>query len=150
MAEFPVGLEFPYRTRYSLASCVGLGEGAWHRFASLRGSEGKVAQTAIDLDEDQARLLRDFSATQGRSVGDVVCEAVSEYLARRGAMEPRAIAPRRRIPDDEWRSGFEAALQRLRAGVDPNWSPEEIEADITAAREEVRRERAARRHRSGG
>jgi hypothetical protein len=109
-----------------------------------------VAQTAIDLDEDQSRLLRDFSATQGRSVGDVVREAVSEYLARRGAMEPRAIAPRRRFPDDEWRSGFEAALQRLRAGVDPNWSPEEIEADITAAREEVRRERAARRHRSGG
>ncbi len=109
-----------------------------------------MAQTSVDLDEEQFRLLHDLSIAEGRPAADVVREALNEYLARRRpAVERRAIGPRREIPDDEWRSGFEEVLQRIRAGVDPSWTPEEIEADITAAREEVRQERAARRQTAG-
>ena len=111
---------------------------------------GTMAQMSVDLDEQQTRLLHDLSAAEGRSIADVVREAVSEYLARRGAPELRAIGPRRQIPYDEWRSGFEAALRRIRAGVPAHMTPEEIEAEITAASEEVRRERLARSRSSGG
>ncbi len=101
-----------------------------------------MAQTSVDLDEEQSRLLRDLSIAEGRSIADVVREALNEYLARRKApLERRAIGPRRQIPDDEWRSGFEAALRRIRAGIPPDMTPEEIEAEITAASEEVSQER---------
>lgn len=105
----------------------------------------------VDLDDEQDRLLRSLAVEEGRPAGEIVREAVSEYLARRGAdSAPRVIEPPHRIPREEWEARFDAVLQRMRAGVDPTWTPEEIEADITAAREEVRQERAARRRASGG
>lgn len=110
-----------------------------------------MARTSVELDEEQARKLHHLSFEEGRSVRDMVHEAVHEYLARRGTPpEPRVIGPRRQIPEDEWRSGFEAALRRIRAGVPPDMSPEEIEAEITAASEEVRRERLARGQAANG
>ena len=105
-----------------------------------------MKQTSVYLDEEQDRLLRHLAAEDGRALADLVREALSEYLARRrlsGA--PRAVGPRRQMPDEEWRSGFTQALQRIRASVSPDLTPEEIEAEITAARAEVREERTARR-----
>lgn len=108
-----------------------------------------MKRTTIELDDEQARRLRDFSAGEGRALADIVREALSEYLARREApTTSRAIEPRRQIPEHEWQARWDAVLQRMRAGVDPTWTPEGIEADITAAREEVRQERAARRRAS--
>lgn len=105
-----------------------------------------MSRTTIELDDEQAQRLRDFSAEAGRAPSDIVREALGEYLARRGAApEARVAGPRRRLPDAEWDARFGAALERLRAGVDPTWTPEEIEADITAASEEARQERIARR-----
>ncbi len=56
--------------------------------------------------------------------------------------------PRRPIPEAEWQSRFDVMLQRLRAAAHPDISAAEvgeIEVEITAAREELRRGRAARR-----
>jgi hypothetical protein len=115
----------------------------------LPDQEGRVTQTSVELDEEQARLLQSLSIEEGRSIGDMVRQAISEYLARRQVSpEPRVIGPRREIPYDEWRSGFEAALRRIRAGVPKDMTPQEIEDMITEASEEARQERIARRQSS--
>ena len=107
--------------------------------------------TTISLDEQQARALLDLSAAQGRPLTEVVREALDEYLARQGEHAlPRVTGPRRHLPDAEWHARFELALSKFRAGIAKDWTPEEIETDITAAREEVRQERAARRLAAGG
>ena len=99
-----------------------------------------MKRTNIYLDEEQDRLLRHLSIEEGRSFTDLVREALNEYLARRGMQAlSRVIGPRRSIPQKEWRSHLDAAVQRIRASVPADMSPEEIEAEITAAREEVRR-----------
>ena len=105
-----------------------------------------MRRTTVYLDEEQVRLLRHLATEEGRSFAEIVREALDGYLARRRTRStPRVIGPRRLIPKEEWRSSFEAAVQRIRAGVATNVSPEEIEAEITAAAEEVRQERATRR-----
>jgi predicted nucleic acid-binding protein len=108
-----------------------------------------VKRTTVCLHEEQANALRELAALEGRSYADLVREAVGEYLLRR-AVEAgaRVIEPRRRLSDEEWRSGWDAALQRIRASVDSSATPEEIEAAITAASEEIRQERLARRRAS--
>lgn len=113
--------------------------------------EALVKRTNIYLDEEQARLLRHLAVEEGRSFTDLVREALNAYLAQRGlASTSRVFGPRRSIPPDEWQARFDDVLRRIRAGVPAELTPDEIEAEITAAREEVRRERAARRETVGG
>jgi excisionase family DNA binding protein len=50
------------------------------------------------------------------------------------------------MPEDAWQQRLDQTIERVRSRVPPEISPEEIEADITAADEEDRRERSARRH----
>jgi hypothetical protein len=113
--------------------------------------EAGVKATSISLDEEQARALRELSAEEGRSLTDVVREALDEYLARRrGHSLPRAIGPPQDVPEEEWRARFDAALEKIRSHVPPDMESAEIEAEITAASAEVRRERAAGRRDAGG
>lgn len=110
-----------------------------------------MKRTQIYLDQEQDRRLRDLAAQAGRPLTDLVRQALNEYLARWDPdYAPRVSDPPRLIPEDEWRSDFEAAVARMRAGVDPTWTAEEIEADIVAAVAEVRRERLARRRAVSG
>lgn len=105
-----------------------------------------MKRASIRVDEEQARLLRHLAEAEGRSIADVVREALANYLLRRTETRAtRIVEPRRLAPNDEWRAAFAAAVERLRAGVAADASPESIEAEIGAARGEVRRERAARR-----
>jgi hypothetical protein len=108
-----------------------------------------MKRTTIELAEAQAAMLHVLALKDRRTLADLVYEALAEYLVRRG-MDPaeRVIEPRREIPDEEWRSSFQAVVERIRARVPKDWSPEEIEAEITAAWEEVRQERAERRQAS--
>ena len=100
----------------------------------------------ILLDEEHARLLHHLSTEQGRSLTDIVREALDEYFERRrvGA-SVQVRAPRREIPEDEWRARFEAIRTRLRKAPDGAEDGDDIEAEIGAARGEVRADRAARR-----
>lgn len=110
-----------------------------------------MKRTTIALDEEQERRLRDLAERVRRPVIDLVHQALNEYLARQAPDgESRVSEPPRLMPEDDWRSGFEAAVTRMRAGVDPTWTPEEVEADIAAAIAEVRRERLARRRAVSG
>jgi hypothetical protein len=109
-----------------------------------------MKRTNIYLDEEQDRLLRRLSIEEGRSFTAIVREALDQYLARRGIQaDSRVRDPRRLIPAEEWRTRFDAAVTRLHAGASSDDS-DTIEAEIGAARAEVRAERAARRHAKGG
>jgi len=105
-----------------------------------------VKRTNVYLDEEQARLLRHLAIEEGRSFTDLVREALNGYLAQRGLTSQSPVfGPRRAIASDEWRSRFAEALERLRASAPTDLPADAIEAEITAAREEVRRKRAERR-----
>jgi hypothetical protein len=104
----------------------------------------------VYLDEEQALLLRHLAVEEGRSFTDVVRKALNAYLAHRGlAATSRVLGPRRTIPQDEWRLRFADAVARIRATAPSGLDADTIESEITAAREEVRRERAGRRITSG-
>lgn len=94
-----------------------------------------LRRTNIYLEDDQLNALKVVAATRGSSFATVVRDAVDAYL-------------RDQLVDDlVWRTELEALIDRVRSRIDPAITPEEIEADITAAREEVRQmHRASRRH----
>lgn len=85
-----------------------------------------MQRTNIYLDEDQLRALKHLAADEQQSVALLVRRAVDEFLARR--FEERT----------NWGERFDALAQRIRSRVPTRLTPEQIEADITAARQEVR------------
>lgn len=104
--------------------------------------------TTIDLDQEQAAELQVAALAQGRSLGDVVREALDAYLARLNGehSEPRVVEPPKRTAEERaaLNRELEEVLARIRAGVPNDVTPEEIERDITIASEQVRQERLRR------
>ncbi len=89
-------------------------------------------QHTVQLPDEQVRELERLAAEQRLSVDELVQRAVGDYLARR-----------REWPD--WGRRWDALVADIQSRMPPDVTPEEIEADITAASEEVRAERAAAR-----
>ena len=116
------------------------------RSVRLCAREVETGRNTVAVDKEQARRLRYLALRKGSSFEKVVEQALEEYLRRHG-LEPGFGVEEREseLPEAEWQARFDAVLGRLRAGAPPSISPEEIEAEITAAREEARRELAARR-----
>ncbi len=93
-----------------------------------------LQRTNIYLVVDQLSALKILAMVRGSSLATVVREAVDTYLQDQFVTEAT------------WRTQFEDLLARVRSRISPSINPEEIEADITAAREEVRqRHRASHR-----
>jgi len=92
-----------------------------------------VYRTNIYLDEEQTRALKHLAAEEGSSVAELVRRAVDVYLAQR-------FGDRR-----SWDERFDALVARIQSRVPKDLGPDEIEADITAARREVRERRRAAR-----
>ena len=88
-----------------------------------------MRRTNIFLAEEQLDGLRTLAASRGESVATVVRDAVDQYLTQH-------------LDRDEVVSRLDDILARLSARVPTTINPDEIERDITLAREEVR---AARR-----
>jgi hypothetical protein len=80
-------------------------------------------------------MLKHLAAEERQSVADLVRQAVDAYLAQRVA------------DDAAWREQFDQLLARIRGRIPSSISPQEIEADITAAHEEVKQERRVARRR---
>ena len=95
-------------------------------------------QRTIELPEEQVQELERLAAKEQRSLDQEVQLAVSDYLARR------------QRDWTEWGRRWDALVADIQSRMPANVTPEEIEADITAASAEVRAERAARRAREGG
>ena len=92
-----------------------------------------MQRTNIYLDDDRLQVLKHLAAEERQSVAVLVRRAVDDYLAKRLA------------DDTEWRQRFDQLMHRVRGRVPEDVTPEEIESDITAAREEVRLAHRARR-----
>ena len=85
-------------------------------------------QCVVELTDEQVRQLEQLAAKNRRSVEQIVQIAVGDYLARRD------------VDWAEWGRKFDALVADVQSHMPPDVTPEEIEADITAAREEVRAE----------
>lgn len=92
-----------------------------------------MQRTNIYLEERQLRALKHIAAEERQSVADLVRCAVDAYLAKRLA------------EDAEWRNRLFQLLEDVQSRMPADVTPEEIEADITAARNEVRQEHRAAR-----
>jgi len=88
-----------------------------------------MRRTNIYLDDDQLRALKHLAAEQQQSLAILVRRAVDEFLARRFSER------------GDWGERFDALVQRVQSRVPKDMSSEQLESDITAAREEVRQER---------
>ncbi|HEX5416215.1 MAG TPA: CopG family transcriptional regulator [Chloroflexota bacterium] len=93
-------------------------------------------RTNIYLEAEQVRALRHLAAEERRSVAQLIRQAVDQYLVRE--FQDRK----------DWGERFDDLVARIQQRIPANVTPEEIEADITAAREEVRQERRAERQTS--
>jgi len=93
-----------------------------------------MQHTNIYLEEEQLRALEHLAAEERQSVADLVREAVNDYLARHMGNETH------------WRERLETLRERVGSRVPGGLPSQEIEADISVARDEARQlHRAARR-----
>lgn len=84
-----------------------------------------MQRTNIYLDEDQLRMLKHLAVEEHQSVADLVRRAVDAYLAQRIA-DNRA-----------WREQLDHLIERIHSRLPATISSREIEADVTAAPQEV-------------
>ncbi|MEA2639393.1 MAG: hypothetical protein QOF51_787 [Chloroflexota bacterium] len=96
-----------------------------------------MRRTNIYLDDDQLCALKHLAVEEQQSLAVLVRQAVDEYLARRFG-DPAA-----------WNERFDTLIQRIQSRMPSEVTPEEIEADITVAREEVRQAHRALQKASG-
>lgn len=93
----------------------------------------RMHRTNIYLDAEQVRALKHLAAESRCSAAELVRRAVDDYLARAFRDEK------------DWGERFDDLVARIQRRIPADVTPEEIEADITAAGEEVRgRRRLAR------
>ncbi|MGH2559308.1 MAG: ribbon-helix-helix protein, CopG family [Thermomicrobiales bacterium] len=94
-----------------------------------------MRRTNIYLDDHQVDALRLLAAADRQSMATLVREAVDGYLQQRLA------------DDTAWRNEMAETIDRIRSRIPSSVTPAEIEADIMAARDEVRGQRRAARGR---
>jgi predicted transcriptional regulator len=95
-----------------------------------------MKRTNIYLEEEETRLLKHIAVEEQCSFTALVRRALHEFLERY-QQEGKRRVPRR----DEWNERLDKLLARVRQRT-RSFSPEEIEADITAAAKEVRRHKS--------
>src|SRR5437763_1300175 len=92
---------------------------------------------------DVATVCDEFEATLNRDV-----DGEQRIILTREGKPVAVLAPAEELhrlePDSEWQQRLDEIVARIRNGIPEGISPDEIEADITAASEEVRQERLAR------
>ena len=92
-----------------------------------------VQRTNVYLEDEQLRALKYLAAEHRQSVADLVRQAVDDYLAKHFCNS------------EEWSERFESLVSRIQKRIPVGATPEQIEADITTARDEVRQARLANR-----
>jgi hypothetical protein len=85
-----------------------------------------MRRTNIYLEDEKLVLLKMLAADEGTSVADIVRSAVDQWLAAH------------LVQQKDWGQRLDLLTQRIRDRVPTHASPAEIEADITAARAELR------------
>jgi hypothetical protein len=99
-----------------------------------------VATTSISLPDDQLARLRLLALMQHRPLDEIIRVAVEAYLAQLPDLPtPRIRQPEVKLPDPKWQARWDAVTARIREAGPTDLTPEEIEQEITLAREEARR-----------
>jgi antitoxin (DNA-binding transcriptional repressor) of toxin-antitoxin stability system len=101
--------------------------------------KGGSTMTRLDV----ARAREEFEATIQRVVDGkerVVFTRDGKPVAVLAPIIDEELPP----PDPAWQQALDEAVAQIRSGIPADVTPAEIEADITAASEEVRQERLAR------
>jgi len=91
--------------------------------------------TTVELDDDQLRELERLAAQVSTPVDELVRQAVRHYLLAQ---------------EGTWGARFDALSEKVRAGLPPGVSSDDIEADISAAADEARAIRVNRRSTQDG
>jgi hypothetical protein len=94
------------------------------------GPDGMRVHIPPAMSEEEAEALLAAPSPSARR------EIMAAWLMKRGA---RVIEPSNDIPDEEWKARFDAITERIRQSGPTDLTPEEIEREITLAREEARR-----------
>ena len=92
----------------------------------------RTQSLTVELDEYDTAALKELATHEQLAVEDLVTVAVRDYIARRT------------MDDSEWKRRWDAVIASLQSGVPKDVTPEQIEADVSAARAEYRAERRAR------
>src|SRR5262245_51961804 len=96
-----------------------------------------MKRTNIYLDEAQLDRLTRYARSRGLATAEAVREAVEEYLVAR---DVKAVA------GDEWQRRLDALGERRgHAAKDAGWTQDEVDRDVSAAVDEVRGGKRARR-----
>jgi hypothetical protein len=90
-----------------------------------------MKQLTLLLKERDLRALMRAAANEGVTIEEIAQRAIHDYLTTRST------------PDPEWQRRFDAVIARIQSRIPPEITPDEIEADISAARAEVREARRA-------
>jgi hypothetical protein len=88
-----------------------------------------VERLTLVLPEHDLHALKRAAANESVTVEEIAQRAIRSYLATRST------------PDPVWQRRFDEVIARIRSGIPPEITPEEIEADVSAARAEVREAR---------
>ena len=100
-----------------------------------------MKRTSIYLENEELKLLKHLAVEEEVSLAELVRRAVRWYLAMTAShVQP---APRA-LSDQEWNRRLDELLAAIRSRL-PSVPAEEIEAEITEAREEVRGARLRQR-----
>jgi Arc/MetJ family transcription regulator len=85
-----------------------------------------MQRTNIYLDDDQLRALKHLAAEEHANVAALVRRAVDEFLGRKFQ------------ESNDWSQRFEALVAQIQSRIPSGVTPDQIEADITSARDEYR------------
>lgn len=94
-----------------------------------------MKRTNIYLDDEQLRLLKHIAVEEGSSFTELVRKALQQFL------ESYVERANGSSGDENWNQRMERLLTRVHERT-PMISPDEVEADVTAASEELRRDKA--------
>lgn len=92
-----------------------------------------MRRTNIYLNDDQLVFLRNMAIQEHSTVAELVRQAVDSWLADKLPQHAR------------WGEQLDAAVAQLRSRLPADVPEDEIEADVTAALDEVKAARARRR-----
>jgi hypothetical protein len=101
-------------------------------------------EITVKLTLEQFRTLWRLAFIDGHPPEEVARIALVDYLHRELERSNSRVIKARPMTEEErrhWREDFAAAVEAIRAGVDPDASPEALEEAITLASEQVRQER---------
>jgi hypothetical protein len=99
-----------------------------------------VATTTISLPDDQLARLQQHADASGRSLDEVVTEAVAGYLDRTAASTASVKRSERNGSEPGWSPVFRVGVDGMRVRVPPAMSPAEVDEYLAASSPTARRE----------